>query len=140
MDKQLPPLILLLILFSFATHAQESAWNEATASLEPYSVPTVAYVSPIYREFRKLPQLFNGYAIEVAYSDDPLRRTDPIFRQFGNIKYEKLPRGGYSYLITCRFSTREAALQFLRTVILPKVEDARLYAYAEGIRSIIRPE
>ena len=140
MDKQTLPFLLFCTFLTFAGQAQSSAWGEPFAALDSYTDRPADTRATTYRHYKKLPQLFTGYAIEVAYSDDPLTRTDPIFRQFGNIKYEKLSQGGYSYLITCRFSSREAALQFLRTVILPKVDDARLYTYTEGIRQIIRPE
>ncbi|MEY3369028.1 MAG: hypothetical protein RI973_2183 [Bacteroidota bacterium] len=90
------------------------------------------------RNQKKLPQLFCGYAIEIAYAEYPLDPADPIFRQFGNVVYQKLQAGGYSYLILGRFSTREGALQFMKTVMLPRVEDARLFEYTDGHRTVIR--
>lgn len=90
------------------------------------------------RNHKKLPQLFSGYAIEVSYSDYPLDPADPIFRQFGNVVYQKLQEGGYSYLVIGRFSTREGALQFMKAVMLPRVEDARLFEYVDGQRTVIR--
>jgi hypothetical protein len=91
-----------------------------------------------YRFHKKLPQLFTGFAIEVAASNFPLQRNNPVFRQFGNIHYEKLREGGYSYLILASFSSREAALNFLNEIILPKVPEARLFDYKDGIRKVIR--
>ena len=100
---------------------------------EKSSTPSAAL-----RSQKKLPQLFSGYAIEIAYADYPLDPADPIFRQFGNVVYQKLQAGGYSYLILGRFSTREGAMQFMKTVMLPRVEEARLFEYTDGNRTVIR--
>lgn len=65
-------------------------------------------------------------------------KSNPVFRQFGNVLYEKLPEGGYSYLIMANFSTKEAALDFVQNVVKPKVGDAKLIQYNEGNRKVIR--
>jgi hypothetical protein len=96
-----------------------------------------APVAPL-RNQKKLPQRFSGYAIEIAYADFPLDPANPIFRQFGNVVYQKLQAGGYSYLILGRFTTREGAMHFMNTVMLPKVEEARLFEYTDGHRTVIR--
>lgn len=96
--------------------------------------------SEVFRFHKKLPTLYQGYAIEIATSDYPLDRTTPIFRQFGGIHYDKLDEGGYSYLILGRFADKESALSFLHNVVLHRAKDARVVHYKEGERNIVREE
>lgn len=95
-------------------------------------------VSTSNRFHKKFPQLFSGLAIEIASSTYPMDRTAPVFRQFGNVYYEKLPEGGYSYLIMANFSSTEAGLEFVKTSIKPRAEKARLIQYSDGNRKVIR--
>lgn len=88
----------------------------------------------VYRFHKKLPAVYNGYAIEIATSEYPMSKTEPIFKKFGNVKYHKLPEGGYSYLITTEFKNREDAFSFFKTIVKPKVETARLLRYDYGVR------
>jgi len=82
----------------------------------------------------KIPQTFTGYAIEIATTRYPLRNSENIFRQFGNIFYQKLREGGYSYLIKVNFSSEDSAWSFIDSVVLPKAPGAILYQYKEGHR------
>lgn len=65
-------------------------------------------------------------------------KSNPLFRQFGNVMYEKLPEGGYSYLIMANFSSKDAALKFVQTVVRPKSEHAQLIQFTEGKRKVVR--
>jgi hypothetical protein len=94
----------------------------------------------VFRFHKKLPSLYEGFAIEVASSDYPLDRTDKVFRQFGGIHYDKLDEGGYSYLVLGRFSDEESALSFLQNVVIHRAKEARVVRYKEGNRSIVREE
>ena len=94
----------------------------------------------VFRFHKKLPSLYEGYAIEVAASDYPLDRADSVFRQFGGIHYDKLDEGGYSYLILGRFSDEKSALSFLHNVVLHRAKEARVVRYKEGNRSIVRED
>ena len=126
---------------AISTSAQNSYLGSESAYVAPKASHISSSVSSIpstYRFHKKLPQLFSGYAIEVAASNYPLQRDNPVFRQFGNIHYEKLREGGYSYLILASFSSQDAALGFIKTIILPKVAEARLFEYKDGIRKVIR--
>ena len=67
-----------------------------------------------------------------------MNKTNPLFRQFGNVFYEKLPEGGYSYLIMANFSSKEAGLEFVKNVVKPKAEKAKLIQYSDGNRKEIR--
>jgi len=77
-------------------------------------------------------------AIEIATSTYPMDKTEPVFQQFGNVMYEKLTEGGYSYLIMANFSSKESALDFLQKVVKPRAEKARLIQFDEGNRKVIR--
>lgn len=90
------------------------------------------------RTHKRFPQLYTGMAVEIATSTYPMDKSNPIFRQFGNVLYEKLPEGGYSYLIMANFSSKEAGLDFVKNVVKPKAEKARLIQFNEGNRKVIR--
>ncbi len=141
---RLPSLFaLFLFAFSATSSAQSTAFaggNEAYASaMTTRPAAASSNASTPYHFHKKLPQMFSGYAIEIAATNRfPLDRTNPIFRQFGNIYSEKLTEGGYSYLILGKFSSKDSALHFVQTIIKPKVEEARLFEYKDGIRKVIR--
>ncbi len=140
--SRLPSLIVMLVFAAISVHssAQTATFAGGNDAFAAVNTPEKAEAnsSASFRFHKKLPQLFTGFAIEVAASNYPLDRTNPIFRQFGNIHYEKLREGGYSYLILGKFSSKDAALQFVQTIIKPKAEDARLFEYKDGIRKVIR--
>ncbi|MEZ4933201.1 MAG: hypothetical protein R2788_13900 [Saprospiraceae bacterium] len=112
------------------------AYHNGAASKAAKDV--AANMSTPYHSHKKLPVLYDGYAIEVATSTYPLDRKNQLFRQFGNVHYDKLERGSYSYLILGGFSDDESVLHFLQNVIAPQVKDARAVHYKEGIRRIVR--
>ncbi len=136
---------LLLLFFSITAvtgYSQTGAPMEGAtafatsrkASKPVLSVPTA---SRVYNHCKKLSQTYSGYAIEVSASEYPLQPNHPVFRQFGNIFYEKLREGGYSYLIKGEFSSEEAALHFMKNIIVPRASGARLFFYEEGIRKAV---
>jgi hypothetical protein len=88
----------------------------------------------VYRFHKKLPAMYNGYAIEIAKAEYPMGKSEPIFKKFGNVKYHKLHEGGYSYLITTDFKNVEDAQAFYESIVKPKVETAKLIRYEYGIR------
>jgi hypothetical protein len=95
--------------------------------------------SAAIRNCKKLSATYTGFAIEVAISDYPLSGDDRIFRFYGNIQYDKRPEGWYSYVIPAKFSNEASAKSFLKEVIWPQVEDARLIDYKEGNRKVLHP-
>jgi len=131
---------VLVIAISESSSAQTADLSSGSEAYAPtrHTVTAVAPASTPYRFHKKLPQLFSGFAIEIATSTYPLDREDPIFRQFGNVNYEKLSEGGYSYLILGKFTSKSSALHFVETIIKPKAEKARLFEYKDGIRKVIR--
>ncbi len=123
-----------------AQNSQSFDSESALADIHPIS-PTSnsAFTSAKTYQFqKKLSRLYSGFAIEVISSDLPLQKNNPIFRQFGNIYYEKLREGGYSYLILADFSSKEAALDFVKNIIQPRASDAMLFEYKDGNRKAIR--
>jgi hypothetical protein len=134
----------LILVFLIATSAV--AFSQGGAAFEPDN--TMAAISgpakkiapaPVsVRSHKRFPALFDGLAIEIATSTYPMDKTNTIFRQFGNVLYEKLPEGGYSYLIMANFSSKEAALDFVKNVVKPKAEKARLIQFSDGNRKVIR--
>ncbi len=132
-------LLATIPLFALTANSQTTlAYHNSTASKTTGKI-TAEKPSP-YHSRKKLPVFYEGYAIEVAASTYPLDRTNPIFRKFGNIHYDKLERGSYSYIILGRFSDDKSILHFLSNVIAPQVKDARAVHYKDGIRRIVRVE
>ncbi|RME33149.1 MAG: hypothetical protein D6794_11920 [Deltaproteobacteria bacterium] len=89
-----------------------------------------------YRFHRRLPAAYHGYVIEVAASNYPLPRDYAVFGQFGRVYYDKVRRGGYSYVIIPDLRTRKEIERFFETVIKPRVPEARLIRYKHGMRKI----
>ncbi len=143
---KLPALLFLL----GTTFAGTGAWAQSSlhfqaettlASVSSASRPaakTGASSSSAFRFFKRLPQAHSGYLIEVATSNFPLTSEHPVFKKYGNVFYDKLREGGYSYLIKADFSSKEAVQEFLQKVILPKTPEARFVEYKEGIRTVVR--
>ena len=132
-------LYAVVLWFANSANAQSTlAYEDGTAYRSAKSA-AASIPSPSHAN-KKLPSFYQGYAIEVASSTYPLDRSNPIFKKFGNIHYDKLDRGSYSYLILGRFSDDKSALHFLNNVIVAQVSDARVVHYKDGIRKIVRVE
>ncbi len=88
-----------------------------------------------YRQHKKLATFFSGIAIELTTSDFPLERDYSIFAKFGNVKVDKLDKGGLSYVIT-GFKDKKSAKTFLRKVVIHSAPEARIISYSEGKRKV----
>ena len=132
--------LFFLLSFSSAVFCQGGTVFEPELALADNRNPAkkVAPAASSARSHKRFPQLFTGMAIEIATSTYPMDKANPMFRQFGNVFYQKLPEGGYSYLIMTNFSSIEAALEFAQSVVKPKAENARLIQFNEGNRKVIR--
>lgn len=141
---RLPSVMALWMVVGIAPAFAQNSFqfeSENTYAAATAVDPTASSTSSgpkMYHSQKKLPQLYSGFAIEVATSDYPLQQSNPIFRQFGNLHYEKHRTGGYSYLILASFSSREAALNFVKTIIQPRAGEAILFEYKDGTRKAIR--
>ena len=89
------------------------------------------------RFHQRLSGTFSGLAIELIAADLPLERSLPLFRQFGNVHYDKLDQGGYSYIIKTDFEDKKALEKFYHTVILPRNAKAKMVEYKFGKRNIL---
>lgn len=94
----------------------------------------VAAYSMVYK---RLPALYSGYTIELDVSEYPLDKKNPLFRRFGNVLYDKIPEGGYSYLIRVNFSSVEAIEKYLEGVIIHNAPEARIIEYKNGKRKVL---
>ena len=86
-----------------------------------------------YRHHKKLPAIYSGFGIQLTTSDLPLKRDYFLFKQFGNIHYEKLDEGGYAYVLLVKFSSKKALENYITQVILPKAPEALPLVYKNGI-------
>lgn len=85
---------------------------------------------------KKMPAGYDGYVVQIAASEYPMQRDEPVFRQFGNVYYDKLREGGFSYVIMTHFSDLKSALDFCENVVRGKVADAKVIEYDNGVRTI----
>jgi len=88
----------------------------------------------IYRHHKQLPTGFSGYVIELIHSEVPLQRKNEMFKHFGNVVYDKLEDGSYSYCFVIDFSKKKSMETFLQKIVRPKVAEARIIQYKKGIR------
>lgn len=103
----------------------------------PHSVKKSDKPTSSTRFHQRLSGTFSGLAIELIASDLPLERSLPLFRQFGNVHYDKLEKGGYSYIIKTNFDDKKSLEKFYNTVILPRNPAAKMVEYKFGKRNIL---
>jgi len=87
-----------------------------------------------YRHHKKLPATYSGFAIELTRSELPLKRSFPLFQQFGNVHYEKIDGGGYAYILLVKFSSKKALKNYVKQMVKPKAPDAKALVYKHGKR------
>ena len=138
LQQRLPLVVAIICATTFSQAQSALAYQGNTAYHAAQKEAVAAHTA--HRSYKKLPALYEGYGIEVATAAYPLDGTAPVFRKFGNIHYDKLERGSYSYLILGKFSDNGSALHFLNNVIAPQVPKAKLVLYKDGIRMIVREE
>ena len=121
--------ILLCFLFPvFQAQSQSLAVNDLKGGDEDLLI--------VAKHQKRMPAGYDGFVVEVASSDLPLKSSDPVFKKFGNIYYHKLREGGYSYVIMTNFSDIKVARNFCTDVVAPKVPGAKLIEYKKGVRFI----
>jgi len=87
-----------------------------------------------YRHHKKLPLTYSGIVLELTTSDLPLRRDDQLFKQFGNVHYDKLDGGEYAYCILTNFNDLKKAHGYLQQMIIPRAPAAKAVKYQLGKR------
>lgn len=145
--RQLLIPLTLFILTPFGLSAQQSKSEEpsilaiADVKTPPIGRPKYPFrkkqkeeIPDYYRHHKQLSASYEGYAIELTTSALPLKRNYFLFDQFGNVFYDKLESGGYSYCILANFSSKKSVERFLEMIILPKAKEARVVAYKKGKR------
>lgn len=111
------------LVFSEGTSAVMVAYKEAMPDDTP----------DYYRHHQKLSGYFSGYAIELTTSDFPLERNYYLFERFGSVKIDKIPQGGFSYLIT-GFKNEAAAKIHLDRIVIHQAPEAKVVYYTKGRR------
>lgn len=135
--------ILCLFVNLAVLSAQEDSFfvlHESTESTEsanttnnqkafyPKRVPT------FYKHHKKLPLTYSGIVLELVTTDLPLKRDDQLFKQFGNVHYDKLDNGGYAYCILTSFSNLKKAHDYLQKMIINRAPAAKAVKYQLGKR------
>lgn len=108
--------------------------NDAEEKTKVFDKSELEEVAYYYRHHKRLPAIYEGFAIELTTSDLPLKRNYFLFNQFGNISVEKLKEGGYAYLIKVEFTKRETAENFVKNIILHRAPEAKVVEYVNGVR------
>ncbi len=94
----------------------------------PKKMPT------FYRHHKKLPLTYSGIVLELATTDLPLKRDNQLFKQFGNVHYDKLDNGAYAYCILTSFSNLKQAHDYLHKMIIHRAPTAKVVKYQLGKR------
>lgn len=139
--------LLLAFLFVATLSFAQTSFNNATASinedanamLATHYIPKKSTPKPTKstRFHQRLSGTFSGLAIELIAADLPLERSYPLFRQFGNVHYDRLEEGGYSYIIKTDIEDKKSLEKFYKNVILPRNEQAKMVEYKFGKRNIL---
>lgn len=96
---------------------------------------SIPKIKGTYRHHKALPDTFAGSVIELTTSDFPLQRDYPLFKQFGQVYYDRIQDVGYSYCIVANFSSEKSLQKYLDQVIIPKAPEAKLIVYKNGKRT-----
>ncbi len=141
-------LIIALLLMYSSAFTQNTGENTLLADArlpeKKYNHPPVPEKSAapadpgkvdILRHHKPLSASYNGYAIELTVSKLPLHRDNPLFQKFGNIFYDILADGQYSYCILLQFTSLEAVSLYQQNVVKAQAPDARVIHYKKGKRS-----
>lgn len=129
-------ILLCLMMTPFMTVAQTSVQSNMSKKA-PTVADTRKRVSTHRKAFKKLPAMHNGYVIELEASNYPLDNSYAMFRQFGNVFYDKLSGGGYSYCIKVDFSSLNAVKQYLNNNIIYRAPEAKIIQYKKGKRKLV---
>lgn len=130
--------ILCLFVSLTALSAQEDGFfvlHESSAKTTNTQKDFYPKKMPIYfRHHRKLSLTYSGIVLELTTSDLPLKRNNQLFKQFGNVHYDKLDNGDYAYCILTSFSDLKKAKDYLQAMILPRAPMAKVVKYQLGRR------
>ena len=139
--------LLLALLFVASFNFAQTASNNTSTSISADAndllatryTPKKSTRNPkkTYRFHQRLSGTYSGLAIEIIAADLPLERSLPLFRQFGNVHYDKLEEGGYSYVIKTNITDKKSLKNFYETIILPRNPDAKMIEYKFGKRNIL---
>ncbi len=129
------------VVSSLATPSSESVSSKSTNKKSKVAAATFEIATStkdesisVLRYQKRLASSHNGCVIELMQSELPLRRTEPIFEQFGNVQYDKLVSGIYSYCIVTEFGSRQALADYVEKVIRPRAPQAKIVEYRNGER------
>lgn len=111
---------------------ERAAYQSETKHVQK-SIPKI---KDTYRHHNALPETFEGIVIELTTSDFPLKRDYPLFKQFGQVYYDRVKDEGYSYCIIANFNSEQSLRKYLDQVIKPKASEAKLVEYKKGKRTI----
>jgi hypothetical protein len=141
-------LIAALLLMYTSAFTQDTAESTLLADAR---LPEKKYIHPlapeksaapadpgkidVMRHHKPLSASYNGYAIELAVSKLPLHRDNPLFHKFGNIYYDILSDGQYSYCILVSFTSKEAVSLYQQNVVKAQAPASRVIYYKKGNRS-----
>lgn len=115
---------------------------------DDYNVGSSVIPTPLYGEStvavanlggnaKSIPPNYVGYRAEFLTSFEPLSSNHKIFRQHGNIYFDRKVNGMFSYYLG-DFSDKTIASNFLKEVVLPIYPSATLVYFEKGILHTIK--
>lgn len=140
-------MLLFVTAFSAGLAAQPSA-GDAVAVVSPAEKYKAGSKSkkmeaPLPAYFRKqnaLPDMYTGMAIELMSTDEVLPQDHALFRQFGGVKFKKLPNGRVMYYILLSFRSKKSAEEFTENIVKPRAPMARLVHFEKGKAKKVKKE
>lgn len=114
----------------------ETLERDAYQSKTKQSQKSIPKIKDTYRHHKALPATFEGTVIELTTSDFPLKRDYPLFKQFGQVYFDRIKDQGYSYCIIANFNSEQSLRKYLKQVIIPKASEAKLVEYKKGKRVV----
>ncbi len=139
-------LLCLFFAWSINSYAQQedllvlNQEKKQVVSINKQSLttPNTTKIPLYFRHHKKLPVAYSGFVIELVTSDLPLKRNHSLFKQFGNVYYDKLEGGKYAYCVLTNFNNRRVAGQYIHNIIARRAPKARVVEYVRGRRKVYK--
>ena len=100
----------------------------------PQDLPAADAPAAYFRYHKRMPASFSGFAVELVAANTPLPRDYELFKRFGNVHYDKIQRGRYTYLIPVGFTKKKSVEKYLTDIVHPLAPDATIVEYRYGQR------
>ena len=84
------------------------------------------------RHHQRMPIDFQGFLVELASSDEPLSRSNPLFSPYGIIHYREVDNGIRKYYLVTQFNTIETLAKYFNDRVRPNTPGAKMIRVKKG--------